>query len=160
MHGLLSVLIWLPIAAGVGVLLLGERNIVAGRWLSLVTTIATLLISLPLIASFNTTTADLQFLENVPWIPRFHANYALGVDGISLPLVVLTAFITIFVVIAGWTVIEKRAAQYFAAFLIMEGLMIGVFSATDALLFYFFWEAMLIPMFLIIGIWEIGRAHV
>ena len=153
MHGLLSVLIWLPIAAGVGVLLLGERNIVAGRWLSLVTTIATLLISLPLIANFNTTTADLQFLENVPWIPRFHANYALGVDGISLPLVVLTAFITIFVVIAGWTVIEKRAAQYFAAFLIMEGLMIGVFSATDALLFYFFWEAMLIPMFLIIGIW-------
>ena len=153
MHGLLSVLIWLPIAAGVGVLLLGERNIVAGRWLSLVTTIATLLISLPLIANFSTTTADLQFLENVPWIPRFHANYALGVDGISLPLVVLTAFITIFVVIAGWTVIEKRAAQYFAAFLIMEGLMIGVFSATDALLFYFFWEAMLIPMFLIIGIW-------
>ena len=153
MHGLLSVLIWLPIAAGVGVLLLGERNIVAGRWVSLVTTIATLLISLPLIANFNTTTADLQFLESVPWIPRFHANYALGVDGISLPLVVLTAFITIFVVIAGWTVIEKRAAQYFAAFLIMEGLMIGVFSATDALLFYFFWEAMLIPMFLIIGIW-------
>ena len=153
MHGLLSVLIWLPIAAGVGVLLLGERNIVAGRWLALVSTIATLLISLPLIANFNTTTADLQFLESVAWIPRFHANYALGVDGISLPLVVLTAFITIFVVIAGWTVIEKRAAQYFAAFLIMEGLMIGVFSATDALLFYFFWEAMLIPMFLIIGIW-------
>ena len=153
MHGLLSVLIWLPIAAGVGVLLLGERNIVAGRWLALVSTIATLLVSLPLIANFNTTTADLQFLESVAWIPRFHANYALGVDGISLPLVVLTAFITIFVVIAGWTVIEKRAAQYFAAFLIMEGLMIGVFSATDALLFYFFWEAMLIPMFLIIGIW-------
>ena len=153
MHGLLSVLIWLPIAAGVGVLLLGERNIVAGRWLALVSTIATLLVSLPLIANFNTTTADLQFLESVSWIPRFHANYALGVDGISLPLVVLTAFITIFVVIAGWTVIEKRAAQYFAAFLIMEGLMIGVFSATDALLFYFFWEAMLIPMFLIIGIW-------
>jgi NADH-quinone oxidoreductase subunit M len=153
MHGLLSVLIWLPIAAGVGVLLLGERNIVAGRWLALVATIATLLISLPLIANFSTTTADLQFLESVSWIPRFHANYSLGVDGISLPLVVLTAFITIFVVIAGWTVIEKRAAQYFAAFLIMEGLMIGVFSATDALLFYFFWEAMLIPMFLIIGIW-------
>jgi NADH-quinone oxidoreductase subunit M len=153
MHGLLSVLIWLPIAAGVGVLLLGERNIVAGRWLALVATIATLLISLPLVANFSTTTADLQFLESVSWIPRFHANYALGVDGISLPLVVLTAFITIFVVIAGWTVIEKRAAQYFAAFLIMEGLMIGVFSATDALLFYFFWEAMLIPMFLIIGIW-------
>ena len=153
MHGLLSVLIWLPIAAGVAVLLLGERNIVAGRWLALIATIATLILSVPLIANFNTTTADFQFLENVAWIPRFNANYALGLDGISLPLVVLTAFITIFVVIAGWTVIVNRAAQYFAAFLIMEGLMIGVFSATDALLFYFFWEAMLIPMFLIIGIW-------
>ena len=87
------------------------------------------------------------------WITRFHSNYALGLDGISMPLVVLTAFITIPVIIAAWTVIDARPAQYFAAFLIMEGLMIGVFSATDALLFYFFWEAMLIPMFLIIGIW-------
>jgi NADH-quinone oxidoreductase subunit M len=153
MHDLLSVLIWLPIVAGVLILVLGERNIVAGRWIALVATIVTLLLSLPLIANFNTGTADLQFLESWAWIPRFHANYALGLDGISLPLVVLTAFITIFVVIAGWNVIEVRAAQYFAAFLIMEGLMIGVFSATDALLFYFFWEAMLIPMFLIIGIW-------
>jgi NADH-quinone oxidoreductase subunit M len=153
MHGLLSVLVWLPIGAGVLVLLLGERNIVAGRWIALAAAILTLLFSLPLIANFDTSTANFQFAENVPWIPRFHANYALGLDGISLPLVVLTAFITIFVVIAGWTVIEVRAAQYFAAFLIMEGLMIGVFSATDALLFYFFWEAMLIPMFLIIGIW-------
>jgi NADH-quinone oxidoreductase subunit M len=153
MHDLLSVLIWLPIVAGVLILVLGERNIVAGRWIALVATIVTLLLSLPLIANFNTGTADFQFLESWAWIPRFHANYALGLDGISLPLVVLTAFITIFVVIAGWNVIEVRAAQYFAAFLIMEGLMIGVFSATDALLFYFFWEAMLIPMFLIIGIW-------
>jgi NADH-quinone oxidoreductase subunit M len=153
MQGLLSVLVWLPIGAGVVVLLLGERNIVAARWLALLATIATLLLSLPLVAHFDTSTAALQFVESVPWIPRFHANYALGLDGISLPLVVLTAFITIPVVIAAWTVIEVRAAQYFAAFLIMEGLMIGVFSATDALLFYFFWEAMLIPMFLIIGIW-------
>jgi NADH-quinone oxidoreductase subunit M len=153
MHGLLSLLVWLPIGAGVLVLLLGERNIVAGRWVALAATILTLILTLPLIASFDTTTANFQFLESVPWVPRFHANYSLGLDGISLPLVVLTAFITIFVVIAGWTVIHMRAAQYFAAFLIMEGLMIGVFSATDALLFYFFWEAMLIPMFLIIGIW-------
>jgi NADH-quinone oxidoreductase subunit M len=153
MHGLLSLLVWLPIGAGVLILLLGERNIVAGRWVALAATILTLLISLPLIAGFDTTTANFQFLESVPWIPRFHANYSLGLDGISLPLVVLTAFITIFVVIAGWSVIVVRAAQYYAAFLIMEGLMIGVFSATDALLFYFFWEAMLIPMFLIIGIW-------
>ena len=153
MHALLSVIIWLPIAAGVLVLLLGERNIVAGRWLALLASIATLLASLPLIAHFDTSTAAFQFIERLPWIARFDAYYALGVDGISLPLVLLTAFMTILVVIAGWSVIESRAAQYFAAFLIMEGLMIGVFCATDALLFYFFWEAMLIPMFLIIGIW-------
>jgi NADH-quinone oxidoreductase subunit M len=153
MHGLLSLLVWLPIGAGVLILLLGERNIVAGRWVALAATILTLILTLPLIAGFDTTTANFQFLESVPWVPRFHANYSLGLDGISLPLVVLTAFITIFVVIAGWSVIQVRAAQYYAAFLIMEGLMIGVFSATDALLFYFFWEAMLIPMFLIIGIW-------
>ena len=153
MHALLSVIIWLPIAAGVLVLLLGERNIGAARWLALLASIATLLASLPLIAHFDTSTAAFQFIERLPWIARFDAYYALGVDGISLPLVLLTAFMTILVVIAGWTVIESRAAQYFAAFLIMEGLMIGVFCATDALLFYFFWEAMLIPMFLIIGIW-------
>ena len=134
MHGLLSLLVWLPVGAGILVLLLGERNIVAGRWVALAATILTLILTLPLIAGFDTTTANFQFLESVPWVPRFHANYSLGLDGISLPLVVLTAFITIFVVIAGWSVIEKRAAQYYAAFLIMEGLMIGVFSATDALL--------------------------
>ncbi len=153
MHAVLSILIWLPIAAGLLVLLLGDSRIAAGRWLSLLASIATLIIALPLLAQFDTGTAAMQFTANVPWIPRFHAFYALGVDGISLPLVLLTTFMTIPVVIAGWTVIESRPAQYFAAFLIMEGLMIGVFSATDALLFYFFWEAMLIPMFLIIGIW-------
>jgi NADH-quinone oxidoreductase subunit M len=149
----LSVLIWLPIAAGIVVLLLGDKNIGAARWVALLAAIATLIVSLPLLAHFNSTTADFQFPEKLAWIARFHSYYALGLDGISLPLVVLTAFITIPVIIAAWTVIEARPAQYFAAFLIMEGLMIGVFSATDALLFYFFWEAMLIPMFLIIGIW-------
>ena len=153
MHALLSVLVWLPITAGIAVLLLGERNIVIGRWLALAASLATLALAVPLWAHFDTTTAVLQFPEKLPWIPRFKAYYALGVDGISLPLIVLTAFMTVPVVIAGWTVIEKRPAQYYAAFLIMEGLMIGVFAATDALLFYFFWEAMLIPMFLIIGIW-------
>jgi NADH-quinone oxidoreductase subunit M len=153
MHSLLSLLIWLPIAAGVGVLLLGDRNIVIGRWLALGASLSTLALIVPLWSHFNTTTADLQFTQVLPWIPRFKAFYALGVDGISLPLIVLTAFMTVPVVIAGWTVIETRAAQYYAAFLIMEGLMIGVFAATDGLLFYFFWEAMLIPMFLIIGIW-------
>ncbi len=153
MHGVLSILIWLPIVAGVLVLLLGDQRIVAGRWLALIASILTLIISLPLLSQFDTSTAALQFPEHIAWIPRFNAYYALGVDGISLPLVVLTAFMTIPVVIAAWTVIDNRPAQYFAAFLIMEGLMIGVFAATDALLFYFFWEAMLIPMFLIIGIW-------
>jgi NADH-quinone oxidoreductase subunit M len=153
MHALLSVLIWLPIAAGVAVLLLGDRNVGVGRWLALAASLATLALSIPLWTHFNTTTAALQFPELLPWIPRFQAYYALGVDGISLPLIVLTAFMTVPVVIAGWSVIESRPAQYYAAFLIMEGLMIGVFSAADALLFYFFWEAMLIPMFLIIGIW-------
>jgi NADH-quinone oxidoreductase subunit M len=154
MHGpILSVLIWLPIAAGLLVLILGNARIGAGRWVALVASVLTLVLSVPLIAGFDTSTAALQFVERVPWIPRFNAFYALGVDGISLPLLALTAFMTVPVVIAGWSVIQARPAQYFAAFLIMEGLMIGVFASLDALLFYFFWEAMLIPMFLIIGIW-------
>jgi NADH-quinone oxidoreductase subunit M len=153
MYGLLSILIWLPILAGLAVLALGERRIGAGRWVALIAALATLVLSVPLCTGFDTGTPALQFTERLAWIPRFHADYALGVDGIALPLIVLTAFMTVPVVIAGWSVIEARPAQYYAAFLIMEGLMIGVFSASDALLFYFFWEAMLIPMFLIIGIW-------
>jgi NADH-quinone oxidoreductase subunit M len=153
MHHLLSILIWLPTVAGIAVLALGDRRIAAGRWLALLASLATLALTFPLLAEFNTHTAAYQFVEKMAWIPRFKAYYALGLDGISLPLVVLTALMTVPVVIAGWTVVKTRPAQYYAAFLIMEGLMIGVFSATDALLFYFFWEAMLIPMFLIIGIW-------
>src|SRR6202043_2010616 len=149
----LSIIVWLPIIAGVIVLALGEQRIHAVRWLALVAAVLTFLLTLPLLAGFDTGTAAFQFSEHRSWIPRFDAYYALGVDGISLPLVVLTAFVTVPVVIAGWSVIQARPAQYFAAFLIMEGLMIGVFPANDALLFYFFWEAMLIPMFLIIGIW-------
>ena len=150
---LLSLLIWLPIAAGIVVLLLGDRNIVAGRWFALAASLVTLALCVPLVHGFSAHTAAMQFVQKAAWIPRLHANYGLGVDGISMPLVVLTAFMTVPVIIAGWQVITQRPAQYFAAFLIMEGLMNGVFSATDALLFYFFWEAMLIPMFLIIGIW-------
>jgi NADH-quinone oxidoreductase subunit M len=153
MYPQLSLLIWLPIGAGLLILLLGDRHIGAGRWLALAATLATLAFVVPLWMHFDTATAALQFPERYPWIPRFDAWYALGVDGISLPLIMLTAFMTVPVVIAGWSVISERPAQYYAAFLIMEGLMIGVFAATDALLFYFFWEAMLIPMFLIIGIW-------
>ncbi|HEY2274251.1 MAG TPA: hypothetical protein VGH61_02000, partial [Steroidobacteraceae bacterium] len=127
MPHLLSILIWLPIAAGIGVLLLGDRNIGAGRWLALLAALVTLALTVPLWGEFDTVTAALQFVEKLPWIPRFRAYYALGIDGISLPLIVLTAFMTVPVVIAGWTVIESRPAQYYAAFLIMEGLMIGVF---------------------------------
>ncbi|NDA42549.1 MAG: NADH-quinone oxidoreductase subunit M [Gammaproteobacteria bacterium] len=151
--GLLSTLIWLPIVGGVLVLALGDSRIALARWVALATAVASFLLSLPLYMGFDTSTAAFQFVEQMPWIPAFNASYHLGVDGIALPLVLLTTFVTIPVVIAGWTVIEKRPTQYFAAFLIMEGLMVGVFSALDALLFYFFWEAMLIPMFLIIGIW-------
>ena len=150
---LLSTLIWLPILGGVAVLALGDRRVVLARWVALATALATLALSIPLHTGFDTTTAAFQFVEQWPWIPAFNATYYLGLDGISLPLVLLTTFVTVPVVIAAWTVITERPAQYFAAFLIMEGLMVGVFSALDALLFYFFWEAMLIPMFLIIGIW-------
>jgi len=150
---ILSVLVWLPIAAGVLLLLVGDRNAAFGRWLALGASLLTLVVSVVLWREFDPTTATMQFVEQQPWIGAFNAWYTLGVDGISMPLIVLTAFITPLVVIAGWTVIEKRPAQYMAAFLILEGLMIGVFAALDAMLFYVLWEAMLIPMFVIIGVW-------
>jgi NADH-quinone oxidoreductase subunit M len=153
MQGLLSILIWLPIATGAAVLLLGDRRIALVRWVALAGALLTLLLSLQLVTGFQLGTADFQFPEKLPWIPRFAAFYHLGVDGIAMPLVLLTTFMTVPVIVAAWTVIEQRPSQYYAAFLIMEGLMVGVFSSLDALLFYFFWEAMLIPMFLIIGIW-------
>jgi NADH-quinone oxidoreductase subunit M len=151
--GLLSLLVWLPIAGGVAVLALGDSRIALAKWVALATAVAAFVLSIPLYTGFDTTTAAFQFVEQLPWIAAFNATYHLGLDGISLPLVLLTTFVTIPVLIAAWTVIEDRPTQYFAAFLIMEGLMVGVFAALDALLFYFFWEAMLIPMFLIIGIW-------
>jgi NADH-quinone oxidoreductase subunit M len=151
--GLLSVVIWLPIVGGILALVLGDEHARAARWVSLLAALATLIACVPLYAGFANGTPSFQFIERAPWIPTLNAQYYLGVDGISLPLILLTAFMTVPVIIAGWSVVEKRPAQYYAAFLIMEGLMIGVFSALDSLLFYFFWEAMLIPMFLIIGIW-------
>jgi NADH-quinone oxidoreductase subunit M len=151
--GLLSLLVWLPILGGLVVLALGQSRVALGRWVALATSLVALALSVPLYQGFDTTTAAFQFVEQLPWIPAFNATYHLGVDGISLPLILLTTFITVPILIAAWTVIEQRASQYFAAFLILEGLMVGVFTALDALMFYFFWEAMLIPMFLIIGIW-------
>src|SRR5450631_21222 len=151
--GLLSVVIWLPIAGGLVTLGFGDQRARAARWAALVSSLLTLAACVPLYAGFANGTAKFQFIERVPWIAALNSQYYLGVDGISLPLIVLTAFMTVPVIIAGWSVVEKRPAQYYAAFLIMEGLMIGVFSALDSLLFYFFWEAMLIPMFVIIGVW-------
>jgi NADH-quinone oxidoreductase subunit M len=150
---ILSVLVWLPIAVGLLLLLIGDRNPGAGRWLALAGTVATFAVSVILWQQFDSTTASMQFVEREPWIGAFNAWYYLGVDGISMPLIVLTAFVTPLVVVAGWSVIEKRPCQYLAAFLILEGLMIGVFSSLDAMLFYVLWEAMLIPMFVIIGVW-------
>jgi NADH-quinone oxidoreductase subunit M len=150
---LLSLLIWLPIAGGVALLVMDALGNTACRQTALLVSIATFLLSLGLYSGFDITTAAMQFQENVPWIDAFSANYHLGVDGISMPLIILTTFTTVLVLLAGWQVIQNKTAQYMAAFLIMEGLMIGVFAALDAVLFYVFWEAMLVPMFLIIGIW-------
>jgi NADH-quinone oxidoreductase subunit M len=149
---LLSVLIWLPIVGGFAVLAFNDR-IAAAKWLSLLVSGLSLVLSVPLYAAFKTGTAAMQFVERSPWISTIHSEYYIGVDGISMPLILLTTFTTVLIVIASWTNVAKRVAQYFAAFLILEGLMIGVFAALDAALFYVFWEAMLIPMFLIIGVW-------
>ena len=151
---ILSLVIWLPIIGGVLVLATGaDKNPALARLIALAASIITFLASIPLYTSFDVTTAQMQFVENIPWISAFNINYNLGVDGISMPLILLTTFTTILVVAAGWEVIQTKTAQYMAAFLIMEGLMVGVFAALDSILFYVFWEAMLIPMFIIIGIW-------
>jgi NADH-quinone oxidoreductase subunit M len=150
---LLSLLIWLPILGGFATLLAGDKGPWGGRTVALLVAVATFLLSIPLYTAFDSGTADMQFVEQTLWIATFNIHYHLGVDGISMPLILLTTFTTVLVVIAGWEVIKTRTAQYMASFLIMEGLMIGVFSALDAILFYVFWEGMLIPMFLIIGIW-------
>jgi NADH-quinone oxidoreductase subunit M len=152
--GFLSLAIWTPIAFGVVLLALGRDDQARSvRWLALIGAIVSFLVTLPLYSGFKLGTAAMQFVENAPWIERFNVNYHLGVDGISLWFILLTAFINVIVVIAGWEVITRRVNQYMGAFLILSGLMIGVFCALDGLLFYVFFEATLIPMYLIIGIW-------
>jgi NADH-quinone oxidoreductase subunit M len=153
-NNILSLSIWVPILAGILVLLTGgDKNATLARWVALIGSIAGFLVTLPLFTRFNRTDGDFQFQEGFDWIPSFNIHYHLGADGIAVPLILLTSLMTVIVVIAAWEVIQKRVAQYMAAFLIMSGLMIGVFTALDAILFYVFWEAMLIPMFLVIGIW-------
>ena len=151
---LLSLSVWTPIAFGILILLLGrESNAGAMRWLALVGAAVGLLVTVPLVTGFHAGDSGMQFVENAPWIQPFNIRYALGIDGISLWFLPLTAFITLITVIAGWEVIQQRVALYNASFLILSGLMNGVFCATDAILFYVFFEATLIPMYLIIGIW-------
>ena len=152
--GWLSLAIWTPIVFGVLLLALGrDDQAPLVRWIALIGSILGFLVTLPLYGGFRLGSAEMQFVERAPWITRFNVNYHLGVDGISLWFVLLTAFITVIVVIAGWEVIQRKVNQYMAAFLILSGLMIGVFSALDGVLFYVFFEATLIPMYLIIGIW-------
>ena len=152
--GLLSVAIWLPILAGTLLLALGrDDNAHAVRWMALVAAIVSFLVTLPLVSGFDGASAAMQFEEKLPWIGRFKVFYHLGVDGISVWFVLLTAFITVVVVISAWEVISERVHQYMGAFLILSGLMVGVFAAVDGLLFYVFFEATLIPMYIIIGVW-------
>ncbi len=152
--GLLSVAIWLPVAVGALLLAAGrDEHAKVVRWVALLGAMASFLVTIPLATGFDVAKPAMQFVENLPWIDRFNVHYHLGVDGISVWFVLLTAFITIIVVIAGWEVITERVNQYMGAFLILSGLMVGVFSALDGLLFYVFFEATLIPMYIIIGVW-------
>jgi NADH-quinone oxidoreductase subunit M len=152
--GLLSLAIWTPIAFGVALLALGQdKHARAVRWFALLGALLSLLVTWPLYQGFQLDTPTMQFVEYLPWIERFNVNYHLGVDGISLWFVILTAFTNVVVVIAGWQAITQRVNQYMGALLILGGLMVGVFSALDGMLFYVFFEATLIPMYLIIGIW-------
>jgi NADH-quinone oxidoreductase subunit M len=154
MHGnLLSWMIFAPLLGALVVLAMGEKRQAAGRWVALLTSILVLGAAVHMWAAFQPGVAEMQFVENLPWVPAFNINYHVGIDGIAMPLVLLTAIISCVVLIAGWEVIDKKVHQYYAAFLALEALMIGVFCAQDAMLFYVFFEAMLIPMFIIIGVW-------
>jgi len=150
---LLSLAVWVPILGALPVFALGAERRGMVRWLALLVALAGFAVTLPLYTGFDTTQASMQFVEQAPWITRFNLQYFLGVDGISMPFVILNSFITILVVLAGWDVIEQKQAQYMGAFLVMSGLMNGIFSALDGVLFYVFFEASLIPMYIIIGVW-------
>jgi len=151
---ILSLLIWIPVLGAIPVLILGRqgRNEVA-RWLSLLIGVACLALCVYLWFLFDTTTGQMQFREHITWISSLNIHYDLGVDGISMPLIILTCFTTTVVILASWTMVHEKVAQYLAAFLVMQGMVVGVFAALDAILFYFFWEGMLIPMYLSIGVW-------
>ncbi len=150
---LLSLAIWLPILGALPVFWIGSERRTLVRWLSLAVAVAGFLVTIPLYTGFDPAQAGMQFVEQAPWITRFNVQYLLGVDGISMPFILLNSLVTVLVVLAGWEVIEDKQAQYMGAFLIMSGLMNGIFSALDGVLFYVFFEASLIPMYIIIGAW-------
>ena len=150
---LLSLLIWVPILGGFATLAFGERHPTAARWFALIVSLATLALCVPLVRGYDASSPLMQLVEQHAWVPAYKINYSLGVDGISIALIVLTALTTTLVIIGAWGSVQKRVSQYMAAFLVLEGLMLGVFCALDAMLFYVFFEAMLVPMFIIIGIW-------
>ncbi|CEK11974.1 NADH-quinone oxidoreductase subunit M [Legionella hackeliae] len=154
MHHLLNLLIWLPIIGGVFVFLTGDdNNPNVSRYLALFTVLLTLIMCIPLVTGFDSNSYTMQFVDEYPWMPSLGINYSLGIDGLSLLLIVLSIFTNLIVILATWDSIHKRVAQYMAAFLIMQGFLVGVFASLDAIVFYIFWEATLIPMYLIIGIW-------
>lgn len=155
---LLSTLIWLPILGAISVAMLNNpKRATQARVLALIIALISLTLCIPLYFNFDTTAVAMQFTQHLKWIPALKINYDLGVDGISMPLVLLTCFTTLLVVLASWTMVKKKIGQYLAAFLIMQGAVVGVLSSLDAMLFYFFWEAMLIPMYLSIGIWGMEK---
>ena len=151
---LLSLLIWLPVVGAVLVIAVdGDNYPDRARVIALITSLLSIALCIPLYLGFNPELSNMQFQENIPWITAYHVAYGLGVDGISLPLILLSIFTTLLVILAAWRSVKLRVAQYMAAFLVMQGLMVGTFAATDSILFYVFWEAMLIPMYLSIGVW-------
>lgn len=151
---LLSLLIWVPVLGAIPVLILGRNDRAQmARWVALIISLVCLGLCVYLWMTFDPNTAAMQFRETIPWVSSLNINYNLGIDGISMPLIVLTCFTTLVVILASWTMVHKKVAQYLAAFLVMQGMVVGVFAALDAILFYFFWEGMLIPMYLSIGVW-------
>ncbi len=155
---LLSILIWLPILAAVPLFLMHKRmKDNEARWFALLVSLVCLGLSVFMYVNFDTTTASMQLTEYLPWVPSLGMHYYLGVDGISMPLIALSAFTTVIIVLASWTMVTEKVPQYLATFLLMQGAVVGVFSALDAMLFYFFWEAILIPMYLSIGVWGMGN---
>ena len=153
-HTILSLMIWIPVIGGLFVMATGgDHNATTARWIAVITALIVMFLCIPLYTMFDTSNGLMQFKEYLPWIPSLDINYALGADGISVPMVILTNFTSLIVILAAVKAIKKSVSQYMAAFLIMQGLMNGVFCATDALLFYVFWEGSLIPMYLCIGVW-------